>query len=241
MTKRALAVIALLMILPIAVALYAFRQFKGENRVVAEYCGSVDIIEYDGEKLRRVEGTEEYLFRLGEYLGKVGDPITGAPLYRVLDDSTGKYFAIADGNRKILYTPSGKLVDGVKGEESMATLLVIDDFLIVENYVDVIQKITGLSGKRVSVDMTKYSNFKYYDLYLAYDGSAIVTEYFGRLISLTDRSQWVFVSPDDLALAEKEYGDEIEETIYLVTLISDEELADIIDSYFDKKSEITKE
>ncbi len=241
MTKRALVLIALLMILPIIVALYAFRQFKGENLVVAEYVGGVDIIEYDGMMLRRVEGAEEYRFRFGEYLGKVDDMLTGAPLYRVRDDSTGEYFAIAEGNKKILYTSSGKLVDGVKDEDSIATLLVFDDFLVVENYADVIAEITGLSGKRVSVDMSKYPAFKYYDLYLAYDGSAIVTEYFGRLIYLTERESWIFISPDDLALAEEEYGDEIGETVYLAVLISDDEICDILDSYFDKKSEVTEE
>ena len=147
MTKRALAVIAILMILPIVVALYAVEKYKENNQVVAEYCGGLDIIEYDGVKLRRVEGAEEYRFRLGEYLGKVENVLTGAPLYRLLDDETGSYFAIVEGKSRILYSKSGKLVDGVKGEDSIATLLVFDDFLVVEKYVDIIEKITGASGK----------------------------------------------------------------------------------------------
>lgn len=240
MTKRALAVIAILMILPIVVALYAVEKYKENNQVVAEYCGGLDIIEYDGVKLRRVEGAEEYRFRLGEYLGKVGNALTGAPLYRLLDDETGSYFAIVEGKSRILYTKSGKLVDGVKGEDSIATLLVFDDFLVVEKYVDIIEKITGVSGKRVSVDMSKFPEFKYYDLYLAFDSSAIVTEYFGRLIYLAERESWILISPEDLELAVEEYGDEIDETVYLATLISDEEVSDLINSYFEEKNEETK-
>lgn len=240
MTKRALAVIAILMILPIVVALYAVEKYKENNQVVAEYCGGLDIIEYDGVKLRRVEGAEEYRFRLGEYLGKVGNTLTGAPLYRLLDDETGSYFAIVEGKSRILYTKSGKLVDGVKGEDSIATLLVFDDFLVVEKYVDIIEKITGASGKRVSVDMSKFPEFKYYDLYLAFDSSAIVTEYFGRLIYLAERESWILISPEDLELAVEEYGDEIDETVYLATLISDEEVSDLINSYFEEKNEETK-
>ena len=240
MTKRALVVIAILMILPIVVALYAAEKYKEKNQVVAEYCGGLDIIEYDGVKLRRVEGAEEYRFRLGEYLGKVGNALTGAPLYRLLDDETGSYFAIVEGKSRILYTKSGKLVDGVKGEDSIATLLVFDDFLVVEKYVDIIEKITGASGKRVSVDMSKFPEFKYYDLYLAFDSSAIVTEYFGRLIYLAERESWILISPEDLELAVEEYGDEIDETVYLATLISDEEVSDLINSYFEKKNEESK-
>ncbi len=241
MTKRALVLIALLMILPIAVAFYAVGKYKDMNPVVAEYCGDVDIIEYDGVILRRVEGSEDYRFRFGEYLGRVGDPLTGAPLYRVLDDDTGSYFAIAEGKSGILYTRSGKLVDGIKGEDSIATLLVFDDFLVVEKYVDIIEKITGTSGKRVSVDMSKFPEFKYYDLYLAFDSSAIVTEYFGRLIYLTERESWILISPEDLELAAEEYGDEIDETVYFATLISDEEVLSLINSYFEEKTEETKE
>lgn len=240
MTKRALVVIAILMILPIVVALYAAEKYKEKNQVVAEYCGGLDIIEYDGVKLRRVEGAEEYRFRLGEYLGKVGNALTGAPLYRLLDDETGSYFAIVEGKSRILYTKSGKLVDGVKGEDSIATLLVFDDFLVVEKYVDIIEKITGASGKRVSVDMSKFPEFKYYDLYLAFDSSAIVTEHFGRLIYLAERESWILISPEDLKLAVEEYGDEIDETVYLATLISDEEVSDLINSYFEEKNEETK-
>ncbi len=241
MTKRALVVIALLMILPIAVAVYAFGKFKDINPVVAEYVDGVEVIEYEGMILRRVEGAEEYRFRLGEFLGKVDDPITGAPLYRLLDDTTDSYFAIAEGDKRLLYTKTGSLTDGVKGEDSIATLLVFDDFLIVEADTENIAKIIGLSGKTVSVDMSKYPAYRYYDIYLAYDSSAIVTEYFCRLLYLTERESWICISPENLDLAAEEYGDDISETVYHATLIADEELSDLLNSYFEEKTEETVE
>jgi hypothetical protein len=88
--------------------------------------------------------------------------------------------------------------------------------------------------------MSKFPEFKYYDLYLAFDSSAIVTEHFGRLIYLAERESWILVSPEDLKLAVEEYGDEIDETVYLATLISDEEVSDLINSYFEEKNEETK-
>ena len=83
--------------------------------------------------------------------------------------------------------------------------------------------------------MSEYKNFKYYDIYLSFDGSAIITEYFGRLIYLTDRELWLFVIPSDREAAEEEYGDELEETVYIAQLISDEKLTELRDSYMSGK------
>ena len=231
MTKRALIVIAILILIPIIVVAVSISKFKEKNVVVAEYAGSVDAIEYDSVTLRRVPGDDEYNFRFGEYLGKVGDPLTGASLYRVADDKTEKYFAIADGTKRILYTRSGKLVDGVRSENSKITRIVFDNYLIEEADEENIALLAGLSGKKVSLDMSEYKSFKYYDLFLSFDGSAILTEYYGRIFYLTDRELWLFVTPEERELAEEEYGDEIEETVYIAQLISDEALTELLDSY----------
>ena len=232
MTKRALIVIGILMLIPIIVIMVAAARFKNSNRVVAEYGGNIDIIEYDGMTLRRVNSEFENKFRFGEFLGKVGNSLTGAPFYRVADDDTGSYYAIAEGGKKILYTKTGKLVDGVRNENSVVTKLIFDDFYIVEEDPENISAIVNLSGKRVSVDMSKYKSFDYYNLYLAFDYSAIVTEYFGRLYYLADREDWIYVTPEALEAAEEEYGDEISESVYLADLISDKELEKLLDSYF---------
>jgi len=44
-----------------------------------------------------------------------------------------------------------------------------------------------------------------------------------------------------LRLAAEEYGDEIDETVYLATLIADKEVSELIDSYFEEKTEETNE
>ncbi len=240
MTKKALIVIAIIILIPIITVLVAFGNFKDENRVVAQYGENINIIEYDGLTLLRVEGDFEYIFRFGEYLGKVGDEFTGAPLYRVADDESGHYYAIAEGSRRVLYTETGRLIDGERAENSAVTRVIFDRYLVEETDAEDIALITGLSGKRVSVDMSSYKQFKYYDLYLSFDGSAIVTEYFGRLIYLTEREDWIFIAPADREAAEDEYGDEIAETVYTATLIGDGAAELLLDSYFEEKTEETE-
>ncbi len=234
MTKKALIVIAILILIPIIIMLNAVSKFNKANTVVAEYGGNVDIIEYEGIELHRVKSEFEYRFRFGEYLGKVGDSLTGAPFYRVADDETGSYYAIAEGGKKFLYTESGELADGVRKNESVTTRVIFDDFLIVEEDAENIALIEGLSGKKVSVDMSQYASYDTYDLFFALDHSAIVTEYFGKLIYLTEREDWIFVSPEELDAAVEEYGDDPEEYVYIALLISDDDLEELLTSYFDE-------
>lgn len=235
MTKRALIVIAVILLIPILFVGYELLGFKSGNKVVAEYGGYVDIIEYDGKTLHRVDGVE-YNFRLGEYLGKVGDSLTGAPLYLVADDDTGDYYAIADGKEKILFTESGNLTDGIRTPFSRVTRIVFDNYLVCEENVHNIDTLIGASGRRVSVDLSDYKDgYKYYDVYLSFDGSAILTEYYGRFIYLAEKEVWLFVTSEDVAAATEEYGDELSETVYLADMLTDEETKAILDSYFSAK------
>ncbi len=236
MTKRALIVIAVIILIPIIAVLLAISDFKGENRVVAEYGGSIETIKYDGLILRRVEGDFEYIFKLGEYLGKVHDEFTGAPLYRVADDTSGHYYAIAEGERRVLYTETGTLIDGIREENSAVTRIVFDNYLVEEEDPEDIALFVLSEGKKVSVDMSSYKAFKYYDLYVSFDRSPIVTEYYGRLIYLTERASWVFISPQEREAAEAEYGDEIAESVYICELVTDEEFIKLLDSYFGENS-----
>lgn len=240
MTKRAWIVIAILVLVPIIVLLSVASRFSRDNRVVAEYGGDVDIIEYEGMTLHRVYGDFDYKFKFGEYLGKVGDKLTGAPLYRVADDPTESYFAIAEGGKKVLYTATGELVDGVRSNFSRVTRVIFDDYLVEETSPENVALIVGAEGKRVSVDMSEYpSSFVYYDLCLSFDSSAIVTEYFGRLIRLTEKDIWLYVSAEALAEAEAEYGTEITGTVYIADMISDEALLDLLNSYFNRNDSET--
>ena len=232
MTRRALIVIAVIVLLPMLFVGYKLMGFNEENRVVAEYGNNVDIIEYDGKILYKVSGVE-YNFRFGEYLGKVGDSLTGAPLYLVADDASGKYYAIAEGKEKILYTESGELVDGVRTPFSRVTRFVLDDYLVEEENLHSINMLTGIQGRRVSVDLSDYKNkYKYYDVYLSFDESAILTEYYGRFVYLTEKELWLFVTSEDVATAEEKYGGDLSETVYVADMLTDEEAIELLNSYF---------
>lgn len=232
MTKRALIVIAVIILIPILVVCFSLLRFSSGNRVVAEYGESVDIIEYDGKTLHRVKDVE-YSFRFGDYLGKVGGSLTGAPFYLVADDESGKYYAIAEGREKVLYTESGKLTDGVRTPFSRVTRLVLDDYLVCEENVHNINSLIGISGRKVSVDLSDYKNgYRYYDVSLSFDGSAILTEYYGRFIYLIKKEVWLFVSKENVEAAGEEYGDDLSETLYVADLITDGETKDLLDSYF---------
>lgn len=232
MTKRALVVIAIIILIPIIAVVYGVSKFKERNIVVAEYGGNIDIIEYDGMTLHKVHGEEEYNFRFGKFLGKVGDRLTGASLYLVAEDETGKYYAIADGTKRILYTESGELADGVHTENSRITRLVFDDYLVEEKDPENISKLIGATRKKVSVDMSEYPIFKYYDIYLSFDGSAVLTEFAGRLIYLTELEKWLFLSPDAISAAEEKYGEKIEDSLYVAELVYDKDALSLLESYF---------
>ena len=232
MTKRALIVIAVIVLLPIIFVGYKLSGFMDGNRVVAEYGKNVDIIEYDGKTLYKVEDVE-YNFRFGEYLGKVGDSLTGAPLYLVADDDGGEYYAIADGKERILFTESGELVDGVRTPFSRVTRFVLDDYFVCEEDVHNINLLIGIQGRRVSVDLSEYKNgYRYYDVYLSFDGSAILTEYYGRYLYLIEKELWLFVTAEDIALAKEKYGDDLSETVYVADMLTDKEAKALLDSYF---------
>ena len=234
MTKRALIVIAVILLIPILFVCYELRGFMSGNEIVAEYGGNVNIIEYNGKTLHRVGGVE-YNFRFGEYLGKIGDSLRGAPFYLVADDDSGKYYAIADGKEKILYTESGKLTDGVRTQHSRVTRMVFDDYLVIEEKNDNINSLIGAQVRRVSVDLSDYKNgYKYYDVYLSFDGSAILTEYYGRYLYLTEKEIWLFVSAEDVAAAEDAYGEDLSETVYVADMLTDEDSKAVLNSYFFK-------
>ena len=234
MTKRALIVIAVILLIPILFVCYELHGFMSGNEIVAEYGGNVNIIEYNGKTLHRVGGVE-YNFRFGEYLGKIGDSLRGAPFYLVADDDSGKYYAIADGKEKILYTESGKLTDGVRTQHSRVTRMVFDDYLVIEEKNDNINSLIGAQVRRVSVDLSDYKNgYKYYDVYLSFDGSAILTEYYGRYLYLTEKEIWLFVSAEDVAAAEDAYGEDLSETVYVADMLTDEDSKAVLNSYFFK-------
>ncbi len=246
MTKRALIIIAIIVILPLLVTLFAYCDYCATNPVVAEYGGDVRVIVYEGVSYHAVDGDDEYMFRFGDYLGRVGDRTYGASLYRVKDDATGKYLAIANGTRRILYTESGELCDGIESEDSAVTRVVLDNFAIIEEDEEDISLICALNGltSRTVLEMADYVDddgtrtFEYFDVYFAYDGSAILTNQVGRIIHLTEKNKWLFVSHANVLDAEKEAGDDIEEASYVAFSVSDVSTVKLFMSYVSGENDI---
>ncbi|MBO7377059.1 MAG: hypothetical protein J6V01_08185 [Clostridia bacterium] len=122
MTKRALIVIAIIIIIPVAITVYYFIGWRSDNPVVADWKGDTSTVSYHGTELHEVPGSSVYRFSVGKYLGKIADRLTGASLYRVEGDESGGLYAVVDSARTRLFTSgvpvpagafSGEKVTGV--------------------------------------------------------------------------------------------------------------------------------
>ncbi|MCQ2353694.1 MAG: hypothetical protein MJ102_01170 [Clostridia bacterium] len=212
MTKRALIVIAVLILLPLVVILIGLAVNAAKNPVVAEYGGRIDVIEYKGMTLHAIPGEDEYSFRFGEYLGKVGNSRYGASFYRVRDDSTGRYFAISDGEKNILYTETGKLIDGVYDFVTPVTRVIVDNYsAVVEDSIKVAAFADIEHNEKKEYELKPAAHVlkngtsacEFYDLRVCYGGSAISTEKFGQLCYLKDEKMWVYLSEETIKNAKE--------------------------------------
>lgn len=223
MSKKALIIIVAIILLPIVVTLCFYISYCGDNPVVASYDGDVTRIAYKDKILIAVEGEEDYRFRYGEYLGKVGDRNFGPSLYRVLDDESGCYYAVADRDRNLLYTESGRLEDGVKTGNSTVTRVVFDNYSVVIEGFDaqtVSNGITGTEAEAIELKPSVYrdedgkNQYRTYDIWVSYDGSAILTENTGKLFYLTEEKTWVFVPLDVYEEGVEKYGENSSKLIF---------------------------
>lgn len=216
MSKRALIIIGAIMLLPIIVTLCFYISYCGDNPVVASYDGDVTRISYGDKTLIAVEGEENYRFRYGEYLGKIGDRNFGPSLYRVLDDESGCYYAVADRDKNLLYTESGKLEDGMKTDNSTVTRLVFDNYSVNIEGVDaqtVSDAFIGAGAEEIEMKPSAYRDenqnkqYRVYDIWVSYNGSAVLTENAGKLFYLTEEKSWIFVPLDVYEEGVEKYGE----------------------------------
>ena len=212
MTKKTWIVLGIIFLIPLVIIAVTVSKYNKRNPVVAEYAERVDIISYNGMTLHAVPGEDGYSFRYGEYLGKVSDPLYGASLYRVRDDATGKYYALADGDRNVLYTESGKLIDGVYDFITPVTRIIIGNYRYVADDSDTVTMFTSLDYNERTpyefipsecVDDKGNRTYEEYLIRVCYGGSAICTGNIGRLIYLTDTKKWIYLSPDVIKEAEE--------------------------------------
>ncbi len=243
MSKKTLIIIAILILLPIIVTLCSYLNYRNNNPVVASYDGNVTRINYDGKTLIAVEGEENYRFRYGKYLGKIGDSNFGPSLYRVLDDETEEYYAVADRDKNILYTESGKLEDGIKTDENFVTRLVFDDYSVVIEGISaktVSEAFSGESSTSFKMKPSSYrdENGKYqyrvYDIWVSFGGSAILTANTGKLYYLTEEKIWVFAPMDAYEEAVEEYGENDKKLVFDAYRVDDAAARLILSEYIPK-------
>jgi hypothetical protein len=245
MTKKALIIIGIIILIPILVTIFFYLDYCRDNPVVAQYDGDVTRIVYKGTTLIAVDSEENYYtFRYGEYLGKIGDRDFGASLYRVRDDKSGEYYAVADREKNLLYTESGVLADGVKGENSKVSRIVFDNYATVIDGADAEKVHSALCGESASefefkpsryLDENEKKLYKMYDLSVAYDGSAIVTDKIGKLYYLQTLKKWVFVPLDVYEEGVDEYGESSSKLVFASYMVDDAAADLIIKSYIEKE------
>lgn len=242
MTKRAAAVILLLLIIPAVFAVRGYVKWKKENRHVAEYGESIDeiIVGVDTYKAVKTagdgEGEEEsFLFELGEFVGKVGGSLTGAPLYRVKNDTKELYYALVGEHGPVLYSESGRLEDvdpeggitalsfnsfryrtddrGVIGAlEAIAESKDSPATFVPSDYATAGEK--KAAGGAIGIDSPGIAGFRVFRVRTCLGGSAVATGSLGRIVLITGRNRWYFISDDSYA-REKELSESAKDSDYV--------------------------
>lgn len=237
MTKRAFIIICLLMIVPLLLTGYLVYRHLEENPVVAKFGGNTGVIFYRGKELHAVPGDDVYLFRFGEYLGKVEDKVTGASLYRVRDDTTDGYFAISDGKKSVLYTMTGTIYDGFptddKGNANTVTRVIINDFtfysdsdVMIADFIDFEEAGSTVEFRpsefvEKGEDDEKITNYRVFSIRYCYDGSAVSRKTDGFLYYFTETKSWIYVTAEKYAEAVAEYGESSDKLVLSGTAVAD--------------------
>ena len=239
MTKRAAVIIAVLFLIPVIAGIVIFVKWKKANPVVGSYDGSVDMIEFGGDIYIKLEDSEELAFELGQYLGKIGDRLIGAPVYRVKNDETGDYLAVVGDGGTFLFTESGKPADGEPGDPGLITRLSFNRFEFSVDDEERLEEFRGIllgepdtvfvpsewdsSEKKSGGDITsgKLPGCRVFRVDACYGGSAVA---FGRLgwIVGTGKNRWFFIPFDSAAECEEKLkNEEIDEREYAAVRIDE--------------------
>ncbi|CDE03675.1 unknown [Anaerotruncus sp. CAG:390] len=214
MTKRALIIISVLVILPIVVTLVALASSSLRNHVVAEWCDDKVSITYKGETYHPVGKVGERLFGYGKYLGKIGSSTYGAPLYTVKDDTAGYLCYATDTDKLVLLSKTGEPLDGLPdgsapSEIKLGKTRTSDESAISElRMLDVItdpEKVTDRDDLPIVFSTKKYKG-KYikYKIWDYWGDSAVALDSGVRLFHMTETDNWYYVTAKDAAQAEAE-------------------------------------
>ncbi|MBP5173664.1 MAG: hypothetical protein ILP01_01830 [Clostridia bacterium] len=225
MTKRAAVIIALLLLLPAVAGAILYSKWKAKNPVVARYGDTVYEIVYDGDSYFRVDGSDELGFQLGDYLGKIGDRMTGAPVYCVKRDLTGEYLAVPGDGGVFLYTVSGRLADGEPSTPDRITALSFSRFSV---FVDDPEEIVGLLAlfqsetgtvfrpsdwdgsenkeDSLSYDITSDSlpGCTVWRVEACYGGSAVAAGKLGWVLKTNRKNSWYFIPESSAEISDRQ-------------------------------------
>lgn len=212
MTKRALIIISILLILPIVITLISLIGLRLRNPVVAKWSEDAEGIIYKGESYLPVGEAGERLFAPGKYLGRIGDSHYGSPLYLVSGDRSGYLCYAYDGDTLILLSRTGKPLDGIPSggapsciklgktttddRETMALLLSLDELTDPAQFTDDDDLPIDLNTEKYKGKYTKYKIWEYWG------ETAIGLDSGARLYHMDESGNWYYVTAEDARAAE---------------------------------------
>ncbi len=212
MTKRAMIIISALIILPLIITAVAWSSARKQNRVVAQWDEDRVSVIYNGERYSPVGKVGERKFSTGEYLGKIGDSLFGAPLYRVKDDSAGYLCCAKDGKTLILFSKTGLPLDGIPDGGVPGELIFNGERISDAESIALLRSLEALTDPAKVTDRddmpTDFSTKKYkgkytmYKIWEVWGGSAVALDSGVRLFHMNETGNWYFVTIADAAKAE---------------------------------------
>ncbi len=211
--RFSLPVLAAAVLLVVMLSVYTIYCIK--NPVVAEYDGNVAVIVYKGKTLYAVDGDDWYSFEFGEYLGRVSDRLYGANFYKVKNDLSGSYYAVANGTRRILYTESGELTDGTDTSYSNVSRIVVDGYRLSVEGTEA-SVLAAIFGDDDADRVAFFPNGEKSDdetssvciVGACYGGSAVMSGTLGRVFRTNESLKYYFVEEIEYQKALEALGGE---------------------------------
>lgn len=228
MTKRALIVIAVLILIPVVAVLVAYGKWKDSNRVVASYGDSVDQVIYGDLTLNKIDGTDNYVFRIGKYLGKVGDRLFGSQLYTVKDDEDGFFYVLAGTDGQVLLSENGRMPKGSVVEDLSAgkvTRAVLGNYL---GFTDYSEDIRILANDLPDAETVRFTPEDYkegeavsYRYRACFNSYPVATEDCGFFAYLKEKKRWLYITASAEETAKEDYKNGTDEKLTYTAFVVD--------------------
>ncbi len=206
MSKKALIIIAIIILIPVLITIAAVSDWKRENEVVAEYGDNINTVIYGKLTLHEVPDNDSYMAEPGVFIGKVGDRLLGAGLYTLKYDTSGEIWALVTEKGTVIYTESGSLPAAAYAGESV-TRIFFDSFqnpVASKENVALLTEAFSLSSSSVSWTPDKDEKTVSREIHYCYDGCAVSTVTVGTLIYFDKTGRWFYLPSEGKKSAEEE-------------------------------------